>query len=96
MSELIQTEKMPKSNRSPVYAIADELEAMTYRKGDLAPRMDEARRRFGTYPSVYLEDPSQWPEPGVVGVWIEGRDVVVRWIDPDTGVKTSALRLTAE
>lgn len=92
----ISTTAVQNATQSPVYAIADELEAMTYRKADLSLHMEEARRRFGSHPSTYLEGPNTWPKPGVVGVWLEGHEVVVRWIDPETGVKTSAHRRTAE
>lgn len=82
------------TNRSPVYAIADELEAMTYRKTEISPRMEDVKVRFGSMPSTYLEDPAQWPSPGVLGVWVKDREVIVRWIDPETGIKTSAHRRT--
>jgi hypothetical protein len=82
--------------RSPAYAIADELEAISYNTHEMTPRMEDARRRWAGYPSVYLDNPGQWPKPGTVGVWINGHDVIVRWIDPSTGVKTSAHRVTAE
>lgn len=85
----------PPANTSPVYAVADELEAIARQPGHMGVLMEQARQRFKHVPSMYLNDPRDWPpRPGVLGVWVSGEDIVCRWVCPHTGVKTSAHRIS--